>query len=54
MDVRAGYIGAVCLGIMIGLIGAAVIESRNVDAQARQIMRNWQPRIVRRKDPRVP
>ena len=52
LDVWAGYIGAVCLGAIGGLVAAAIMETRNLDIQARQVMRNWQPRIVRKKDPR--
>lgn len=53
LDVWSGYIAAVCLGIIIGLVAASVMEVRRMDVQYRQVMRNWQPRIVRRKDPRA-
>lgn len=53
LDVWSGYIGAGCLGIIIGLVAAAVMaDTAAARQQAKLVLRTWQPKIVRRKDPR--
>ena len=54
MDIWAGYIGIYCLGAISGLVAAAVMGAADVSDQRRQIVRGWQPKIIRNKDKRGP
>lgn len=52
-EIWAGYIGATCLGIIIGLVAAAVMaDNEATRAQAKQVLRGWTPKIIRNKDSR--